>query len=105
MYAELKCKTNFSFLRGASNPEELIVRACEIGLTSLAINDMDGVYGIPKAYGRALELIEKGAIKSFHLITGCELTLGNSDSESDVALSSLTLLCRDKAAYSLMCRM
>jgi error-prone DNA polymerase len=97
LFAELKCKTNFSFLTGASNPEELILRAVELGLRSLAINDNNGVYGLPKAYGKTLELIEKKQIEKFHLITGTELTLGDH--------APLTLLCQNKSAYALMCRL
>ncbi|MFN5532637.1 MAG: PHP domain-containing protein, partial [Planctomycetaceae bacterium] len=38
-YAELHCKTNFSFLEGASHPDELVQRARELGLSALAITD------------------------------------------------------------------
>ena len=49
MFVELKSKTSFSFLNGASQPDELIKRAYEIGLPGLAITDTNGVYAIPKA--------------------------------------------------------
>jgi len=38
-YAELRCVSNFSFLRGASQPEELVERAKQLGYTALAIAD------------------------------------------------------------------
>ncbi|HEX4923264.1 MAG TPA: PHP domain-containing protein [Bdellovibrionales bacterium] len=95
-YAELKCKTNYSFLRGGSHPEELITRAIDVGLHALALNDNDGVYGLPKAHGKALELQEKAG-KTVKLLIGAELTLGSH--------APLTLLCRDKQAYALLCRM
>ena len=41
MYAELHCKTNFSFLEGASHADELIVRAAELGYAALAVTDRD----------------------------------------------------------------
>ncbi len=44
-YAELHCWSNFTFLEGASHPEELIERACELGLRALALTDRDGLYG------------------------------------------------------------
>jgi error-prone DNA polymerase len=44
-YAELHCHTNFSFLDGASTPEELVERAVELGLTGLAVTDHRGLYG------------------------------------------------------------
>ena len=54
-YAALWCKSNASFLRGASHPEELVDKAAELGLSSIAITDVDGVYGIVRAHERARE--------------------------------------------------
>jgi error-prone DNA polymerase len=45
-YAELHCHTNFSFLDGASHPEELVAEADRLGLDALAITDHDGFYGV-----------------------------------------------------------
>ena len=45
-YAELHCHTNFSFLDGASHPEELVAEAARLGLAALAVTDHDGFYGI-----------------------------------------------------------
>src|ERR687890_125221 len=45
-YAELHCHTNFSFLDGASTPDELVERAVELGLSGLAITDHQGLYGV-----------------------------------------------------------
>ena len=45
-YAELHCHTNFSFLDGASHPEELVDEAVRLGLDALAVTDHDGFYGI-----------------------------------------------------------
>src|SRR5437588_1846081 len=44
-YAELHCHSNFSFLDGASHPEELVEEAVRLGLEALAITDHDGMYG------------------------------------------------------------
>jgi error-prone DNA polymerase len=55
-YAPLWCKSNFSFLEGASHPGELVERVHRLGLESLAITDRDGVYGIVRAFVRAREL-------------------------------------------------
>jgi error-prone DNA polymerase len=44
-YAELHCWSNFSFLEGASHPEELVERGAELGLAALALTDRDGLYG------------------------------------------------------------
>ncbi|HYL19184.1 MAG TPA: error-prone DNA polymerase, partial [Burkholderiales bacterium] len=73
-YAELHCLTNFSFLRGASHPEELVDRAIELGYSALAITDECSVAGVVRAHAAAKknEKEEKGKIK---IIVGAELTL------------------------------
>ena len=45
-YAELHCHSSFSFLDGASHPEELVEEAVRLGLEALAITDHDGFYGV-----------------------------------------------------------
>jgi error-prone DNA polymerase len=50
VYAELVCRSNYSFLTGASHPEELVARAAELGLSALALTDDDGLYGVVKAH-------------------------------------------------------
>jgi error-prone DNA polymerase len=55
MYAELACRSNYSFLTGASHPEELVARAAELGLSALALTDDDGLYGVVKAWLEAKE--------------------------------------------------
>ena len=45
-YAELHCHSNFSFLDGASAVDELVERAVELGLSSLALTDHGGLYGV-----------------------------------------------------------
>src|SRR5690349_13088518 len=45
-YAELHCHSHFSFLDGASSPDELVERAVELGLTGLAVTDHQGLYGV-----------------------------------------------------------
>ena len=48
-YAELHCHSNFSFLDGASHPEELVEEAARLGLEALATTDHDGLYGVVRA--------------------------------------------------------
>ncbi|MEW6055457.1 MAG: error-prone DNA polymerase [Bdellovibrionota bacterium] len=90
-YAELCCKTNHSFLQGASRPEELIEQAARLNLNALAITDRDGVYGMPKAY-RAVKNHPK-----LKLIVGAELSLEGKP--------PLILLAQNRKAYGLMCRL
>ena len=54
-YAELHCLTNFSFLRGASHPEELVERAAALGYAALAITDECSVAGVVRAHIAAKE--------------------------------------------------
>ena len=49
-YAELHCLTNFSFLRGASHPEELVERAAQLGYAALAITDECSLAGVVRAH-------------------------------------------------------
>src|SRR4026209_1142953 len=52
-YAELHCLTNFSCLRGASHPEELVERAVELGYAALSITDECSVAGVVRAHAAA----------------------------------------------------
>ncbi len=52
---ELRCRSAFSFLEGASNPEDLVDRAAELGHGTLALADRDGLYGVPRFHTAAGE--------------------------------------------------
>ena len=54
-YAELHCHTHFSFLDGASAPDELVERAVELGLSGLAVTDHNGLYGVVRFAAAAQE--------------------------------------------------
>ena len=54
-YAELHCHTHFSFLDGASAPDELVGRAVELGLSGLAVTDHNGLYGVVRFAAAAQE--------------------------------------------------
>ena len=56
-YAELHCVSNFSFLRGASHPEELVARAAHLGYTALAITDECSLAGVVRAHLEAKMLL------------------------------------------------
>ncbi|MBN7787711.1 error-prone DNA polymerase [Ponticoccus gilvus] len=74
-YAELCVTTNFTFLTGASHPEELIVRAAELGLSAIAVTDRNSLAGVVRAYRALTELrrgVEKAVrIRSQHRIDQC----------------------------------
>jgi error-prone DNA polymerase len=56
MYSELSITSNFSFLSGASHPEEYVTRAAELGMEAIAIADENSVAGIVRAHTRAREI-------------------------------------------------
>jgi error-prone DNA polymerase len=55
-YAELCVTSNFTFLTGASHPEELVTRAAELGLSAIAITDRNSVAGVVRAFSALKEL-------------------------------------------------
>ena len=67
-YAELHCRSNFSFLTAASHPEELVARAAELGYTALAITDECSLAGVVRAHGEAKR-------RQLHLVVGAEMQL------------------------------
>ena len=67
-YVELGARTNYSFLAGATAPEQMVARAAGLGYDAIAITDRDGLYGIVRAQ-------EEGERQGVRVIVGCELTL------------------------------
>ena len=55
-YAELCVASNFTFLKGASHPEELVIRAAELGLEAIAITDQNSLAGVVRAYSALKEM-------------------------------------------------
>jgi len=96
-YAELHCVSNFSFLRGASHPEELVDTAIEHGYEALAITDECSMAGVVRAYGRVRELSAENPFLCFRLIIGCEFALDDD--------FRLVALARDAQGYSRLCRL
>ena len=68
-YAELHCHSNFSFLDGASHPEELVEEAARLGLEALALTDHDGMYGV-------VRFAEAAAAVGVPTVFGAELSVG-----------------------------
>src|ERR671931_809270 len=89
-YVELHAHSAYSFLDGASLPEELAVRAAELGYPALALTDHDGVYG-------SLEFAHAAKHFGVRPITGAELTLADR--------SHVTLLVETPRGYANLCRL
>ncbi len=90
LYVPLWCKSNFSFLEGASHPDELVDEAHRLGLPAIALTDRDGVYGVVRAHVKARDLGMK-------LIIGSEVTVENN--------STIVLLAQDRGGYANLCRL
>ena len=90
MYVELHTHSAYSFLDGASLPEDLAIRAAELGYGALALTDHDGVYG-------SLEFAQAAKAFGVRPITGAELTLADG--------SHVTLLVESAAGYANLCRL
>jgi error-prone DNA polymerase len=111
-YVELHCHSAYSFLDGASHPEELVARALELGYETLALTDHDGVYG-------SLEFAHAARYAGLRPITGAEVTLSGVGStepprSGDAGFagvgaggaggSHITLLCESGKGYANLCR-
>jgi error-prone DNA polymerase len=89
-YAELHCRTNFSFQEGASHPDELVAEAHRIGLSALAITDHNTLAGVVRAHTAAKQV-------GLKILIGAEISL--------VDAPSVVLLATDRAAYGRLARL
>jgi error-prone DNA polymerase len=89
-YAELHCKTNFSFLQGASHPDELVARAAELGYAALAITDRHSLAGVVQAHAAARQV-------GLKLLIGAEIL--------PLDASPVVLLATNRAAYGRLARL
>ena len=90
-YAELHCLTNFTFLRGASHPEELAARAARLGYSALAITDECSFAGVVRAHVAAKEHGLKLIVGTELVLEGMRLVLLATDRGSYGAISSLII--------------
>ena len=111
-YVELHAHSAYSFLDGASQPEELAARAAELGYTALALTDHDGVYG-------SLEFAHAAKHLGVRPITGAELTLDSGVGSTEPPRSGgagfagagagtgahITLLVETPEGYANLCRL
>ncbi len=96
-YAELHCVTNFSFLRGASHPHELVQRAAELGYQALAITDECSLAGVVKAHVAALEHDLQLIIGSEFKLDGQRLLVLVPNRQAYAELSALITLARRRS--------
>src|SRR5215475_5099194 len=89
-YVELHAHSAYSFLDGASQPEELAARAAELGYEALALTDHDGVYG-------SLEFAHAAKAFGLRAITGAEVMVEGG--------AHVTLLVESPKGYANLCRL
>ncbi|HET8796595.1 MAG TPA: PHP domain-containing protein, partial [Thermoanaerobaculia bacterium] len=89
-YAELRAASAFSFLDGASLPEDLVHHAAEQGLPAMALIDRNGVYGAPRFFSAA----KKNGLRA---LVGAELVMMDGD--------RLSLLVENRTGYKNLCRL
>lgn len=90
-YAELHCLTNFSFLQGASHPEELVARAAALGYSALAVTDVNTLAGVVRANTAAKDH------PPLKLIVGSEIR--------PVDASPVVVWAKDRRGYGNLCRL
>src|SRR5438270_724617 len=89
-YAELDVKTNFSFLRGASHPDELVYRAAQLGYRAIAVTDFNSLAGAVRVHEAAREI-------GIKLVIGSRLTFEDGP--------DVLVWAPDRAAYATLCRL
>ena len=89
-YTPLWCKTNYSFLEGASHPEEMVEKAHAYGLSAVAVTDRDGVYGIVRAHITAKKV-------GVHLLIGSQVTVDDG--------TLILLMATSLRGYGNLCRL
>jgi error-prone DNA polymerase len=104
-YAELHCHSNFSFLDGASHPEQLVAEAVRLGICAMALTDHDGLYGV-------VRFAEAARLAGLRSAFGAELTLAprgagkraDRTGAPDPAGEHLEVIARDPDGYSRLSR-
>lgn len=94
-YSELHCLSNYTFLRGASHPEELVARAAELGYGAIAITDECSVAGVVRAHVEAKK-------QKLPLLIGSSFTLRNEEGEAAV---SVVVLAQTRRGYGNLCEL
>src|ERR1700742_1178302 len=89
-YAELHCKTNFSFLEGASHADELVRRAAELKYRALAVTDRNSLAGVVRAHMAAKDI-------GLPLVIGAEIT--------PMDAPPVVLWATDRVSYGRLCRL
>ena len=103
-FNEWLCKTNFSFLQGASHPRDLVETASRLGYQSLCINDFDGAYGLARCYRELERLKQQDHPQAHHqglkLNYGAEIHLQRDHDLPLILQDTLVLVAQDHRGYT-----
>jgi len=101
-FHEWLCKTNFSFLLGASHPHEIVKQASDLSYRSICVNDFDGVYGLARTY-REIERLKTDASCDLKLNYGAEIHFTKDHSLPTLLQDTLVLVATNWTGYSHLC--
>ncbi len=112
-YAELHCRSNFSFLVGASRPEELVARAIELGYSGLAITDECSVAGVVRAHEAVKQqrdlARQNGQTLPFKLVLGASFEVQGEDASGADPRATpscrLVMLARNREGWGDLCEL
>jgi error-prone DNA polymerase len=97
-YVELRCRSAFSFLEAASNPEDLVDCAAELGYPALALGDVGGVYGIPRFHQAARDA-------GLRAIVGAQIYVTDPNADDPtLEPTPLLLLVETQRGYKHLCQ-
>ncbi|MCP4807941.1 MAG: DNA polymerase III subunit alpha [Proteobacteria bacterium] len=105
-YAELHCQTAFSFLEGASMPEELVARAAGLGLSAIGVGDRDAVYGMVRAWKTGKQHgvdVLHGALLSVRDPTSP--MIGKGKGPDRTGLAPVLVYAEDEVGWSSLCEL
>ena len=101
MWNEWLAHTNFSFLTGASHPDEMLRQAVKNGYHGIAVTDLDGVYGLARCYRARQSLPDPQVIQ---LRYGAELHLARDHHQPLVMQDTVAMIALNQDGYQNLCR-
>ena len=103
-YVPLWCKSNFSFLEGASHPEELVQHCRKLDIPALVLADRDGVHGVVRAHVETANG-ETTSDRTPRLIVGSQITVADDPDDPSDRKATLLLLAQSRAGYANLCQL
>jgi error-prone DNA polymerase len=102
---EWLCKTNFSFLIGASHPHDIVKTASDLQYSSICVNDFDGVYGLARTYRELERLKRDDENNNLKLNFGAEIHFSVDHDKPILLQDTLVLVAKDWEGYKNLCEL